>query len=85
RILRFIGASRKILVRDLTLKIAPISLLASALGTTLAASLLGYILESGLLQILSHSIQIYLDTYTIILITLSILAITLLGIRTATK
>lgn len=85
RILRFIGASRKILVRDLTLKIAPISLLASALGTTLAASLLGYILESGLLQILSHSIQIYLDTYTIILIALSILAITLLGIRTATK
>lgn len=84
-VLRSIGASKKHLRRDITLKLAPITIAASALGVGLAYTIITVALERRLLQVLFHSAQPYLDVPAIALIISTALAIAIVGIWRAIK
>lgn len=66
-ILRSIGASRKLLKKDLLIKTLPLTLISSIAGVTLAAIALSLIQEHGYLQVLSHTIPFQLDLTILIL------------------
>jgi len=80
-VLRSIGASEKLLKRDIFVKLLPWSLIASSIGMALATALLTAAKECGYLQVLSHTVQLQLDplimainfTLAILLVLISIL------------
>jgi len=66
-VLRSLGASRKLLKRDLTIKLLPWLLIASSLGVFLAIAILSAIQGFGFLQVLSHTLTIQYDPLIIAL------------------
>jgi len=77
-VLRSVGASKKLLKRDILTKLLPWSLIASTIGITLAAVAFKIIQENSYLQVLSHTIPFQLDPLIIALNI--ILSITLVSI-----
>ncbi|MBS7649160.1 FtsX-like permease family protein, partial [Candidatus Bathyarchaeota archaeon] len=66
-ILRSIGASKKLLKRDLLIKLLPCSVISSLIGVALAIAALTIIQECGCLKILSHAASFQIDPLVIIL------------------
>lgn len=66
-ILRSIGASKKLLKRDLLIKLLPWSIISSLIGVALAIVALKIIQECGHLKILSHAASFQIDPFVIIL------------------
>ncbi|MBS7635116.1 ABC transporter permease [Candidatus Bathyarchaeota archaeon] len=66
-ILRSIGASKKLLKRDLLIKLLPCSVISSSIGVALAIAALTIIQECGCLKILSHAASFQIDPLVIIL------------------
>ena len=66
-ILRSIGASKRLLKRDLLTKLLPWSFAASAIGFAAAIALLTVIQGSGYLRVLSHTIPLHIDPLLIAL------------------
>jgi ABC-type lipoprotein release transport system permease subunit len=66
-VLRSLGASKKLLKRDVLIKLLPWTLIASSIGVTLAIVALTAIQAYGYLQVLSHSITFQLDPLIIAL------------------
>ena len=64
-VLRSVGASKKLLKRDLLIKLLPWSIIASIIGVALAAAILTIIQENGYLQVLSHTVPFQLDPLVI--------------------
>lgn len=79
-VLRSIGASRKLLKRDIIFKLFPVFLTATVLGITAAIALLDIVLERGMLQVLFHNIQLQVDVFALILIASAILAVIIVGV-----
>ncbi len=77
-VLRSVGASKKLLKRDILTKLLAWSLIASTIGITLAAVAFKIIQENSYLQVLSHTIPFQLDPLVIALNI--ILSITLVSI-----
>ena len=81
-ILRSIGASKKLLKRDVLAKLLPWSIVSSSIGFAIAVAVLTMIHGYGYLRILSHTASIQIDPLiiilnfilTILLISISILA-----------
>jgi ABC-type lipoprotein release transport system permease subunit len=61
RILRSIGASKKLLKRDILVKILPWSIGVSSLGFAIAIAILIVIQKSGYFQVLSHTAPLHID------------------------
>jgi ABC-type lipoprotein release transport system permease subunit len=81
-ILRSIGASKRLLKRDLLIKILPWSLTSSLIGTAMAISVLTIIQECGYLKVLSHVVPFQLEPLILILnITLVFLLICVIILR----
>jgi ABC-type lipoprotein release transport system permease subunit len=55
-VLRSMGASKRLLKRDILIKLLPWSIAASSLGLAMAAAVLTVIQGSGHLQVLSHTV-----------------------------
>lgn len=79
-VLRSIGASRKFLKRDITLKLLPVFLSATVSGITAATILLSIVFERGLLQVLFHNIQLQVDVLALTLIASAVLAVIMVGV-----
>ena len=85
-ILRSIGASRRLLKKDLLIKILLPTLISSIAGATLATIALSIIQEHGYLQVLSHTIPFQLDLTILILnFTLSLLIISVCILKAYTE
>ncbi|MEM4700196.1 MAG: FtsX-like permease family protein [Candidatus Nezhaarchaeales archaeon] len=78
-VLRSLGASRKLLRRDVALKLLPAFLLATALGLGIAVALLSLALEGGLLQVLFHSARLQVDASALTLTALAALAVVIVS------
>jgi ABC-type lipoprotein release transport system permease subunit len=80
-VLRSIGASKKLLKRDVLIKILPWSIVVSSLGFVLAVVALTAIQGSGYFQVLSHTAPLHIDPlvvalnfiFVILLVSISIL------------
>lgn len=66
-VLRSLGASRKLLKRDILLKLLPWSMISSAFGVISAIAILALIQGYGHLQVLSHTVPLQLDPLIIAL------------------
>ncbi|MEM0358312.1 MAG: FtsX-like permease family protein [Candidatus Bathyarchaeia archaeon] len=66
-VLRSLGASQRLLKRDLLLKLLPWTIMASLTGITLAVAVLKVIQEQGYLQVLFHAVPIQIDPFVIAL------------------
>ncbi len=64
-ILRLIGASKKLLKRDLLIKILPWSIISSLIGVALAMAALTITHECGYIKILSHAASFQIDPFVI--------------------
>jgi ABC-type lipoprotein release transport system permease subunit len=80
-VLRSIGTSKKLLKRDILIKLLPLSIIASLIGFVAALIILTIIQGYGYLQVLSHTIPLQIDLFIItinfilvlLLVTISIL------------
>jgi ABC-type lipoprotein release transport system permease subunit len=80
-VLRAIGASKKLLKRDMLIKILPWSIVVSSLGFVLAVVVLTVIQKSDYFQVLSHTVPLHIDPlvvalnfiFVILLVSISIL------------
>lgn len=80
-VLRSIGASKRLLKRDILIKLLPWSIAASSLGLALAIAILTLIQGKGYLQVLSHIIPLEIDPLVIALnfiLTLVLVSISIL-------
>lgn len=84
-VLRSIGVSKRLLRRDLVLKLIPASILASVLGIAISTIILSVALESGVLQVLFHSTRLRIDTLMTALISTAILLIVAVGVWRSTR
>jgi len=66
-VLRSVGASKKLLKRDILIKLLPWSLIASSTGVVLAIIVLTVIQGCGYLKVLSHAVPFQLDPLIIAL------------------
>ncbi|MGB9729511.1 MAG: FtsX-like permease family protein [Thermoprotei archaeon] len=66
-VLRSIGVSKKLLKKDLLIKLLFWSLIASSIGIILGVTILTIMQENGFLQVLSHTVPMQLDPLVIIL------------------
>jgi len=66
-VLRSIGASKRLLKRDMLVKLLPWSMAASSLGFAMAAAVLTVIQGSGYMQVLSHAAPLSIDPLVVIL------------------
>jgi ABC-type lipoprotein release transport system permease subunit len=74
-VLRSMGASKRLLKRDILIKLLPWSIAASSLGLAMAAAVLTVIQGSGHLQVLSHTVPLQIDP---LVVALNFILITLL-------
>jgi predicted lysophospholipase L1 biosynthesis ABC-type transport system permease subunit len=74
-VLRSIGASKRLLKRDILTKLLPWSIAASSVGFAIAVSVLTVIQGSGYLQVLSHTVPLQIDP---LVIALNFILVTLL-------
>jgi len=79
-VLRSIGASKRLLRRDLMLKLIPPSIIASTLGIAIAAIILSLTIKEGVLQVLFHTAELRIDALQIALIPLTMILIVALGV-----
>jgi ABC-type lipoprotein release transport system permease subunit len=66
-VLRFIGASKRLLKRDILIKLLPWSIAASSLGLAMAVAVLTVIQGSGHMQVLSHTVPLQIDPLVVAL------------------
>jgi len=66
-VLRSIGASKRLLKRDMLVKLLPWSVAASSLGFAIATVVLMMIQGSGYMQVLSHTVPLLIDPTVIFL------------------
>jgi ABC-type lipoprotein release transport system permease subunit len=66
-VLRSIGASKRLLKRDMLIKLLPWSIAASSLGLAMAVAVLTVIQGSGYLQVLSHTVPLQMDPLVVAL------------------
>ena len=66
-VLRSIGASKRVLKRDMLTKLLPWSIAASSLGFAMAVAILTVIQGSGYLQVLSHTVPLQIDPLVVAL------------------
>jgi ABC-type antimicrobial peptide transport system permease subunit len=64
-VLRSIGTSKKLLKRDILIKLLPLSIIASLIGFVAALIILTIIQGYGYLQVLSHTIPLQIDLFII--------------------
>ena len=64
-VLRSIGTSKKLLKRDILIKLLPLSIIASSIGFIAALIILTIIQGYGYLQVLSHTIPLQIDLFII--------------------
>ena len=74
-VLRSMGASKRLLKRDILIKLLPWSIAASSLGLAMAVAVLTVIQGSGHLQVLSHTVPLQIDP---LVVALNFILITLL-------
>jgi ABC-type lipoprotein release transport system permease subunit len=82
-VLRSLGASRRLLKRDVLIKLLPWSLAASSMGLALATLALTAIQERGYLRVLSHSIAFRLDPLAVALNFILVLTLVSVGVLKA--
>jgi len=82
-VLRSLGASRRLLKRDVLIKLLPWSLAASSMGLALATLALTAIQERGYLRALSHSIAFRLDPLAVALNFILVLTLVSVGVLKA--
>jgi predicted lysophospholipase L1 biosynthesis ABC-type transport system permease subunit len=82
-VLRSLGASRRLLKRDVLIKLLPWSLAASSTGLALATLALTAIQERGYLRALSHSIAFRLDPLAVALNFILVLTLVSVGVLKA--
>jgi len=66
-VLRSIGASKRLLKRDVIAKLLPWSIAASSLGFAMAVAILTVIQGGGYLQVLSHTVPLQIDPLVVAL------------------
>jgi len=66
-VLRSIGASKRLLKRDILTKLLPWSIAASSVGFAIAVAILTAIQGGGYLQVLSHTVPLQIDPHVIAL------------------
>jgi len=66
-VLRSIGASKRLLKRDILTKLLPWSIAASSIGFAVAVAILTVIQRGGYLQVLSHTVPLQIDPLVIAL------------------
>jgi ABC-type lipoprotein release transport system permease subunit len=74
-VLRSMGASKRLLKRDMLIKLLPWSIAASSLGLAMAAAVLTVIQGSGHMQVLSHTVPLQIDP---LVVALNFILVTLL-------